>query len=190
MSNVSKKIKRVWKYEMHALFKQSLKPVHREFNSLNRLEAERSSRMYIFRKNMIIRNHDQACELITQLVKSNQPSSTTLSAAVERENITKIDMTKEENATPCQPKHSSTMHPTMSGIPSLSKSNKGKIKLIPLDSYLRLIMAFMEQGGSKPNLSDFKNFRASNEPSMTIEEATQLMEEEKRQANIKKANEE
>ncbi|GKB62679.1 hypothetical protein Tco_0918865 [Tanacetum coccineum] len=89
-----------------------------------------------------------------------------------------------------QPKHSSIVHPTMSRIPLLSKTNKAKIIPTPFDSYLRLIMAFMEQGGSTPNLSELKNFRASDEPSMTIQEATQLMEEEKRLANIKKANEE
>ncbi|GKE08218.1 hypothetical protein Tco_1411769 [Tanacetum coccineum] len=89
-----------------------------------------------------------------------------------------------------QPKHSSTVHPTMLRIPLLSKTNKAKIIPTPFDTYLRLIMAFMEQGGSTPNLSELKNFRAADEPSMTIQEATQLMEEEKRLANIKKANEE
>ncbi|GJR69783.1 hypothetical protein Tco_0015848 [Tanacetum coccineum] len=46
-------------------------------------------------------------------------------------------------------------------------------------------MPLVEQSGSSPNLSHFKHLRVADEPPMTYEEAVQMMEEQKRLANLR-----
>ncbi|GKB18872.1 hypothetical protein Tco_0852795 [Tanacetum coccineum] len=76
----------------------------------------------------------------------------------------------------------------MSRTPPLSIIDKVKSIATPCDdSSLKTIMPYVEQSGLTPNLSHFKHFRAADEPLMTLEEATQMVEEHNTLANFKKA---
>ncbi|GKB90344.1 hypothetical protein Tco_0962616 [Tanacetum coccineum] len=85
-----------------------------------------------------------------------------------------------------QPKHSSTYDPSMLRSLSLIKIDKGKSIATPSDdSDMKIIMHLVEQSGSAPNLSHFMHFTVANEPPMTHKKVVQMMEEQKRLANLK-----
>ncbi|GJR80238.1 hypothetical protein Tco_0151023 [Tanacetum coccineum] len=88
-----------------------------------------------------------------------------------------------------QPENSTTVHPSMTRSPS-GRIDKGKGIATPCDdATLKAFMPLMEQGRSTLKLSIFKKFITSDDPSLTIKKAAQIIQEEKRFANLKAANE-
>ncbi|GJY40553.1 hypothetical protein Tco_0427823 [Tanacetum coccineum] len=152
-------------------------------------------------------------DLLTQIVKGNMPSLPPLIASVRGEKLT-TDMTKEEKhkslfaddekdqpelaeEKPAKevptPKRLEVMMDIPIPVP-LSSFRPFYVNNVPFapfdDSALKVIMPLMEQSGSAPSLSYFKNFKPTNETSLTYKEVVHMMKEEMRLENLKKSNEE
>nr|GEU45654.1 hypothetical protein [Tanacetum cinerariifolium] len=84
-----------------------------------------------------------------------------------------------------QPEDSLTIYPAMTrSRVSITDIRKG-IATTSYDSTLKKIMPFMEEGMSTPNLFALKRFRTIEDPPLTLEEVAQMIEKEKRLADLK-----
>ncbi|GKB21539.1 hypothetical protein Tco_0855462 [Tanacetum coccineum] len=216
---ISKVIKKALNFNLSDLLHQKLKIVHKTsmFSTSWKLTLHADLLPEIFTaKNLITTintTFDKMTELVdllTHIVKGNMPSLPPLIASVRGEKLT-TDMTKEEKhkslfaddekdqpelaeEKPAKevptPKRLEVMM-DIPIIPPLSRIDKDKSIVAPFDdSALKVIMPLMEQSGSAPSLSYFKNFKPTNETSLTYKEVVHMMKEEMRLENIKKSNEE
>nr|GEX37698.1 hypothetical protein [Tanacetum cinerariifolium] len=278
---INKKIRWALNIEMHDLLKDSMKSINKQFNALNKLEAQRFSQLELFYQesneelctyietildstvkiptdllpesviannlttmvnktsidmielvgiiSQIAHNMDTSPTPLSVAAKGDKSAQAEPSKAVKREpqtsgssvNINPLAMVVHSTAKPKteepplkklrvmidvpaltplnsmgpvtfhnvpyvqftaqlfssgHPGHSTTIHPAITRSPSKGKS----IVTLPDESTLKTFTPLLEQGTSTPHLFVLTNFRTPGQRPLTIEEAAQIMQEEKR----------